>query len=159
MPKFRHREYEADEMLRYDLATRDKVEDWIGRVFDKLLPWKPSAATCFRPFIIPESSDSWARREQWNESSEGRAANLKYILEGLPEWVHLRRFMTPPLPNSRLTSSDSYLSSASDQWRRKWRIMRAMGRSPSAQTTLAKGGNVILVFQQKKTPDNITKPL
>lgn len=84
-PNFVSEIYEANDMLRFQqLTTQENVEDWIERVFDKLLPWSASAATAFRPFNLPETYDSYARREAWyNNSSEGRDANLKYVLESL----------------------------------------------------------------------------
>ena len=73
---------EATDLLRYELATRENVENWIDRVFDKLLPWSASAASTFHPILLPETFDSYARRETWyNNSPEGRAANLQHVLE------------------------------------------------------------------------------
>ena len=81
-PNFVVEIHEADDMLRYQLATRDSVEEWIDRVFEKLLPWNPAAAVQFRSFWLPETSDSYARRNHWyNNSPEGQALNLKHVLE------------------------------------------------------------------------------
>jgi hypothetical protein len=85
-PNFVDEIHEAGHMLRHEGATEESVEEWIDRVFERLLPWNPAAAAEFHPFLLPETSDSYARRDYWyNHSAEGRALNLKHVLEGLGE--------------------------------------------------------------------------
>ncbi len=74
---------EVNDLLGRGSVTTDRIDDWIARVYEKLLVWRPGAAEIFRPVRLIESPESIARRDEWLQSSQGKAANLKHVLDGL----------------------------------------------------------------------------